>query len=702
MTKPANRTHKSSPGFASLLVVTSVGIALLILLISMYRNTADAHDIQKNNLLKNDYQQREDAFLRALTNIIPNRAILCMKKPNSKNDESLQWKSIIEEALVMSNSRQALAPEVAVSLGITNVRSGNNTDSNLELGAIISALAGGTTDPDAITSGTNILASTDFPPPLECSSSEQIDDSLYPIVSRTKKYGPLASEWVKASVDDFPRYNLIDAPELHFNYQNGSTLIAKHNWWAFEMSFADQDASKTNVITRKKKYLVSLYEIPSQLPISASAFTTFGAHSDGTEWSNVSLGGSVFAEKVVTEGAFSTDAISARKGVELSSATTVNGTTTGGVAGSNPFVSNARELSETEGKVFPISSSSDGGRVSFIPINRGLEFYDRYAADLPPPTPLGPPGDENAWKEFDDWLHQKESADAVSPTSWDYYSIGAKQCGMRLDVTDVTSSTDQTPTTIKFSYFKYVPDDINGTLKPKRVSSVFSTNDPLGPYELDWPSPSDPTFPFHVDRSYSSDQKCIAIYPERLATWLVNNNGGDFDKNNSISVNVDYINNLSITKPSFPSIDKDLAVMLMNAKDLTTFTGGFSLVTNMRLIFTDDVNITPTTTPPGITLPAGEDFHPPVSFFSPEKRYGDSDIPLKIDIDGQLGSLAKGNTEPIRIADLKTGYADQVVPENIKANLKTIDHPAALPPINLMNWMVVIREIHPKYNPSQN
>ena len=45
MTKPANRTHKSSPGFASLLVVTSVGIALLIMLISMYRNTVDAHAV---------------------------------------------------------------------------------------------------------------------------------------------------------------------------------------------------------------------------------------------------------------------------------------------------------------------------------------------------------------------------------------------------------------------------------------------------------------------------------------------------------------------------------------------------------------------------------------------------------------------------------------------------------------------------------
>ena len=685
MTKPANRTHKSSPGFASLLVVTSVGVALLIMLVSMYRNTVDAHAIQKNNLLKNDYQQREDAFLRALTNIIPNKAILCMK-PGSDNDESLQWKSIIEDALVMSNSRQALAPEVADSLGFTNIRSGNNTDSNLELGAIISALAGGTTDPDAITSGTNQLATSDYPPPLECSASDQTTDSLYPIVSLNKKYGPSASGWVKASVSDFPLYNLIDAPELHFNYQNDGTFIAKHNWWAFEMSFADQDASKTNVITRKKKYLVSLYEIPSQLPISASAFTTFGAHSDGTEWSNVSLRGSIFAEKVKTEGAFSTDAIAARKGVEVSTSTTVNGTTTGGVTGSNPFVSNARELAETQGNVFPISSSSDGGRVSFIPINRGLEFYDRYTGD---------PAEDNP---------DKNSESRLSDTSWNYYSIGAKQCGMRLDVIDVISSTDQTPTAIRFSYQYDDPDDgVVGNLV--QVSKVFSKNpDPLNPEEEAWPDFLDlggDIFPFHVDKSYSS-RPCIAIYPERLATWLASNNGGFFESNHSISVNVDYVNNLEVAKPPFPSDVGDLAVMLIEAKDLTAFTDGFSLVTNMRLIFTDDVNITATTTPPGVTLPAGEDFYPPVSFFAPEKRYGDSGIALKIDIDGQLGSLAKGNAEPIRIADLKTGYADQVVPENIVANLKTIDHPAALPPINMMNWMVVIREIHPKYNPSQN
>mgnify|MGYP000707643806 FL=1 len=83
----------------------------------------------------------------------------------------------------------------------------------------------------------------------------------------------------------------------------------------------------------------------------------------------------------------------------------------------------------------------------------------------------------------------------------------------------------------------------------------------------------------------------------------------------------------------------------------------------------------------------------------PEKRYGDSTVPMKIDIAGQLSSLAKGNTNPVHIGDMKSGAADEVVPDNISADLKPIRHPAALPPINMMNWMVVIREIHPEYVP---
>ncbi|MBT8037478.1 MAG: hypothetical protein KJO21_08030 [Verrucomicrobiae bacterium] len=677
--KTTGTTHPhqalARPGFASLITVISVGVALLIILVSMYENTVESQTAQKNNLLKNDYQQRENAFLRALTNIIPNKAMMCMQDDTQPWEvrEQLRWNQIIDEALVLSNSNTAVDPSVASALGISSLRSGNGADSQLARNTVVKPLAQlsyqGAVYENAVTPGTNLTATSDFPPPLECSDWEQIRDAYYPIVSYHKKYGSSATGWVMDSVTDFPQYNRVLAPKLHFNYQDGATIIAKHNWWAFELSFAEQDATTTKLVTRTKKYLVSLYEIPSQLPISASSYTTFGTHTDGTEWSNITLSGGIFAEKVKTEGSFSTDSISSRQGVQLSSETTVNGTVTGGNAGSNPFASHAREVAQSKGDVFPISSASDGGRVSFVPINRGLEFYDRFQGTGDSP----------------------ESINAVSPTSWDYYSIGAKQCQMRLDVTDVVSADDQTPTQIQFSYWSDIPDD---GLEGVMVTETFSKGD-------NWPDLTDDgglTFPFHVESS-TMGRPCIAIYLDQLAAYLATKNAAHFDINKSISINVDYINNLSIAKPPFPSFGGDMAVMLLGAKDLTSYTEGFSLVTNMRLIIADDVNVTPTTPPSGVIVPDGELYYPSISFFAPEKRYGDSSIALKIDIDGQLGSLAKDNTTPTRIADLKSGIADEVVPENINANLKSIIHPAALPPINLMNWMVVVREIHPKYVP---
>ena len=58
---------------------------------------------------------------------------------------------------------------------------------------------------------------------------------------------------------------------------------------------------------------------------------------------------------------------------------------------------------------------------------------------------------------------------------------------------------------------------------------------------------------------------------------------------------------------------------MLDAKDLSAYTRGFSLVTNMRLIIADDTNIVETTTPDGITLPYEEKYYPPLSMFAPEK-----------------------------------------------------------------------------------
>ena len=661
LTNPSNPHCR--PGFASILNVVAVGLGLLLILISIYDETVESQSNQKDHMQRADYQQREEAFLRALTTIIPNKAILCMQ--DNSNDSSvrgdLRWNAIFEEAFTLSNSRQAISNDRATALNLNNLRSGNSGDSNISRARVIS-LPFGASNRD-ISSGVNITASTSYPPPLEM-SRRVARDGRYPMVSIEKTYGSSATGWVGADVTQYPLYNLVDAPSLHFNYQTGSTMIAKHNWWSFRLSMADNDEDITNLRTRTKEYLVSLYEIPSQLSINGASFTTLGTHTDGTAWGNINITGGIFAQRVRTEGSFSTDSISSRKGVELSAETTVDGNNN---FESNPFANNDRELSQSQGQTFPISSASNGGRVAFLPINRGLDFYDRFAGDN---RDLG-----NG--------NSHTPTNAISTTNWDYYSLGAQQCIMRLDIIDVVSSTNQTPTSIRFTY----ANDSTGSSLIEETFTKGSNWPNIGTTDGD-------AFPFHVEIS-ALGIPSLSVYTSRLNPFLAARNADFPEVNRSISINPDYVNNPNIQKPSFPANPNDMGLLLFDSRDLTTYTRGFSLVTNLRMIIADDVNVTPTTPPAGVTLAAGESYYPPFSLFAPEKRYGDSTAALRIEVAGQLGSLAKGGNNPVHIGDLKSGASDEVVADNITADLRPITHPGALPPINIMNWMVVIREINP-------
>jgi hypothetical protein len=759
------RSQHNRAGFASLLVVMSVGMGLLLILVSMYKGTIESQAVEKKFILKNDYQQREEAFLRALTTIIPNKAMICMQDNSADSSENLNWESIMQEALTLSNSHTAVSSTVSDNLGLEGMRSANFTNSQLEANNVVTALtkvpyigenhevvtghyedvvvrqevpgysipgewvegyseprewiaghyvwyrwynnwyrywvrgrwkkgatvAGYWTDPtwveatwtqtteqqwvetsvendvdpnvtgNLVSSGTNRSASQSYPPPLECSEADHVSDSHFPIVSYNKRYGKTATGWVGDNVEDHPQYNRVLAPNVHFNYQKNNRLIAKHNWWAFELGHSKHDNAKTKLQSRAKKYLISLYEVPSQLAINASSYITLGKHEDGSSWSNIQSEGGIFGGKIRTEGSFSAEFISSRKGVQLSDDSNIGGTT-GSSAGNNPFASHAREIAESKGHTFPIASAADGGRIAFIPINRGLDFYDRYVGT----------GTSD------------QGTNSISPTSWDYYSIGAKQCTMSIDVIDVASSNDQTPTVIRFRY------SVDGVMTTEEFAKGTTWPDEASEDGL--------LFPFHTQTS-ADGRPSIAYHAGRLKDFLALRGAGQYTVNNTLSINVDYVNNVSIRKPTFPCAVDDIAVILLDASDFSAYTKGFSIVTNLRFIIADDTNITPITPPADITVAAGELYYPPLSMFAPEKRYGDSNTPVPVQIEGQLGSMAKNNTTPTRIADLKSGPNSEVVPENISATLRPILNPAALPPITMMNWMVVVREIHPKFVP---
>jgi hypothetical protein len=171
--------------------------------------------------------------------------------------------------------------------------------------------------------------------------------------------------------------------------------------------------------------------------------------------------------------------------------------------------------------------------------------------------------------------------------------------------------------------------------------------------------------------------------------------------NSSIVVNVDYTVsglNDSNRKPLIPCTLNDYGVVLKECANLTGFTKGFSLVTNMRLYIGDDFNVVAGTPPSGYTPavtasnPTGR-YLPPCSVFAPEKRYGVEVDPLAVSLSGQIGSLASDTVaSPVRPLDSKSVSGASLNSGQIKVNLSPLLHPAELPPITMMNWLVLIEE----------
>jgi hypothetical protein len=138
-------------------------------------------------------------------------------------------------------------------------------------------------------------------------------------------------------------------------------------------------------------------------------------------------------------------------------------------------------------------------------------------------------------------------------------------------------------------------------------------------------------------------------------------------------------------------------VILQECADLTSFTKGFSLVTNLRTYIGDDFNIVEydvakVPVPTGYTPTAGKYF-PPCSLFVPEKRYGVEVDPFGVSVGGQVGSLASDtDTNPVRPLDSKNMSGNAIASDRITVNLRPIRHPAELPPITMKNWLVVLEE----------
>ena len=742
--------RKHRRGYAALLLVLSTGSILSMLMVYAYRRAADSQKVQAQVQLRVDYSEKEEAILRSIVAITPNRAIRAMRAGSDANAASrapMTWSSIFTESLALANARTSISPNMVAALNIPNLRFSNSGDS--ALAAPDRIFAAMPPEVGFVSTGLNRSLGASFPVPLTSTDNNtNARDLLYPIISNSKIHGALAQSGVGLPVALNSNFNLWQYPPINFGYARpGENFVAKRNWWAFSVDVADHDDNITNIARAKRNFVLSIYEIPSQLAISSSSFMSLG----GNAWQTANIDGGMFVGQAAVTGQTALSSLASRRGMTLSTDSTVGGRN----FGANPFTPGVREEYQvTTGAFFPVSLASESGRAAFIPISRGAEFFDRFHPNNAP------------------------EANTISNTTWNNYTVGALQCAMRLDITRRVSATNAMLTELRFSYlrtdgtrgqeFIQLQSVLGGggavtTLPPGyvQICNEHETRSFASPMDLAYGAPGGFTFrhgisgpvtfnntafgdplvdvnkfgywrprAFYQDRTLPNGQLAIAVYPERLPGFLAAIGGapvgpptpvGPFGPgvagapfyNHSIAVNVDY-SNLGPTFPTAPNIpctDNDYGLIIEECANLTPYTRGFSLVTNLRTYIGDDFNevaaIPPTGCVPLITAsnPTGR-YLPPCSLFTPEKRFGVVNSPLTLNLSGQIGSLAKadrvsaGEAALPMVRPLESRNRDGVAYDaaRISVNLSQIRHPAEMPPIVMMNWLVLLAERRREFN----
>jgi hypothetical protein len=443
-------------------------------------------------------------------------------------------------------------------------------------------------------------------------------------------------------------FTKINYPGIHFGYYSvnsvtgAKTFIAKKNSWTINVHerASDLAAAGLSADLLTDNYDLDIYEIPAQLAISSSAFTNIGqigtGNFDAGNSDNITIEGIVYAKKAtMSHGTF--DGVSTTQGAALSGAT---------VGGYTADASGARTTHENADTTFyPISKASDYARTLFLPINSGFNFFDRFATS-----------DENG----------------VATEEWYTYTCGSHQCKMKLDIIEVIGGI---PTALRFTI------DTHQVVILSPTSAITSG--------VSWPGVGDAgydDFPFLPEAT--SGNQGVAIHLGKLAQWITTPDGGgvssfDTQDYNSIAINANYKDTSVSDGPIEPTaLVSPLVVVIRDCDDLTSFFNGFSLVTNYTLLILEDLNQIP--------LTGGGDDYPPLSLFAPTIGYGLGDEFRTVSLTGSLGSLNRGTNE-VNILELNDANGESSAAQTF-ADLKPIENIEDLPPINVMNWLVMIKK----------
>jgi hypothetical protein len=474
------------------------------------------------------------------------------------------------------------------------------------------------------------------------------------------------------------RWGQILYPNIRFGYkQPGNVFIARRVWWRIPILYQTSQQTLEDQVGVKRypsslaNYILSVYEIPSQLPISGNASLQIGTNADGTAWgSGIQVAGSIYGGQIqLSAGTYS--GISSRQQVNVASPATVNGVAYSATNYSlfdQPGTREQMALTLTPGTSAPVSVAENDGKVLIVPVMPGNQFYMQ--------------------------------APNNAPTHWDLYARPYYRCRIRVIISGTTPaiiySPSQTPQintaagaiTVSVNYLQdtsSLTDQILGFLDSTTTAATGSPYSQAS-YADGLANGRLPAYMNYTSTGVGDRNVLVIDVPTMVSTL-----GSGTPAQDSTQLYSVYIGSNPTIEPATPFTTSDPGVAITNTNDLHLFLYGLSIVSNQTVYLLgsfNQVNLT------GGTLP------PPTSIYAPQVRYGMSGAIAPVALAGQISvdpvaTPTPGSTPAsVNPLSLVNASGTPIPVSSITANFGEITDPTLLPPVPRLTLMFTIEKEH--------
>jgi hypothetical protein len=701
------RRKRSESGISLILTVSVIGLALIVTAGAFLAAASVGRHAARLATAKVDIETREETLMRA---VLQQTATGILPGTNGVSGSAQSWTDssgatgIIPNAANVVRATTYVDPSEVAELLPSGVIPANMADTGgTALGIFQGYNVSGyssTATPFGGTSGlTNVVSSynaTVQPPLMNWSGNTTLSAANALTTPQEfflgSLYTGLSSAVTKLSSTN--RWGRITYPNIRFGYNRPGdpNFIARRVWWRIPVLYQttqqtledqpgllptqDQPGGPRYPSTPPSgaNYILSVYEIPSQLPISGNANLQIGQNTDGTAWGSwVQLSGSngtagstgpncsIYGNQIQLAGG-TYNSVSSRQQTNITKSATIGGETFADSSYDNLGVREQRDLTRSTSLTgtaqigaAPVSVAGNDGKALLVPVMPGNNFY---------------------------------MAAAGTPTHWDLYARPYYRCRIRLLISGTNSTLIYNPNsnpqintasntgaiTVKVIL---LPDTSN---RPDQILGVPDSSGTTTTYtQTSYAAGGLPSYMVYTSTGTgtSADRNVLLINIGAMVTAL-----GSPAQLYSI-----YIGSNPTTEPASPATTSDPGIAITGTKDLSKFSSGLSIVTNQTLYLLDFFN-------QGTT-------QPPASIYAPDIRYGVSGVnPSAVGLTGQIAldptpTQAPSPTPtpggPLNFVD---GANHLVSPSaaNNTFSLSEIIDPTQVPPITQLTLLFTIEK----------